>query len=59
MLFDLFHVLLKPKVIKHLQYLYKAYSFEAYPYLKAMTLIERKLNAAKGKPVAERVSRHS
>lgn len=59
MLFGLFHVLLKPKVIKHLQYLYKAYSGEDYPYLKAMTPIERKLNTAKGKPVAERLSRHS
>lgn len=56
MWFDLFHVLLKPKIIKHLQYLYKAYSCEAYPYLKAVALTERRLNTAKGKPVAERGS---
>lgn len=59
MLFDLFRVLLKPKVIKHLQYIYEAYSCEAYPHLKAMTVLERKSNTAEGKPVAERVSQRS
>lgn len=59
MLFDLFHVLLKPKIIKHPQYPYKAYSCGAYPYLKAMALVERKLNTAKVKPVAERVPESS
>jgi len=58
MLFDLFHVLLKPKVIKHLQYLYEAYSFGGYPYLKAMTVLGRKLNT-KGKPAEGRVSGNS
>lgn len=59
MLFDLFHVLFKPKIINRLQHLYKTYSREAYSYFKAMALIERKLNTVKGKPEAERVAKHS
>lgn len=59
MLFDLFHVLLKPKIINRLQYLCKTYSCEAYSYFKKMALIERKLNTVKRKPEAERISKHS
>lgn len=54
---DLFHVLLKPKIIKHLQFHHQAYYYEVYPSLEAMALLARKLNRAEGKPVAEGVSR--
>lgn len=50
---DLFHVLLKPKIIKHLQFHHQAYYYEVYPSLEAMALLARKLNRAEGKPVAE------
>lgn len=56
-MFDLFHVLLKPKIIKHLQFHHQAYCCEVYPYLKAMAFLARKLNTAEGKPVAEAVSK--
>lgn len=54
---DLFHVLLKSEIIEHLQFHHQAYCYEVYPYLEAMALLARKLNAAEGKPVAEGVSK--
>lgn len=45
---DLFHVLLKPKIIKHLQFHHQAFCCVVYPHLKAMAVLARKLNTAEG-----------